>query len=81
MNNSNPADRKKLIYQIKNKNRDAEVVAEIIEKVKESGGIGYAAQKMDEYRNSALEFLTRFPASEYKKSLENLVDFSTSRDK
>ena len=77
---SNFAEKRKIIFQVKNKSRDAKVVAGIIEKVKKSGGIEYATQKMDQYRDAALHFLSQYPESEFRKSLVQLVAFSTSRD-
>ena len=74
-------ERRKIIYQIKNKSQDSKVVAGIIEKVKKSGGIEYATQKMQEYKNAALEFLSQFPESEFKTSLTQLVEFSVNRKK
>ncbi len=74
-------ERRKVIYQIKNKSRDSKVVAEIIGKVKKSGGIEYAAKKMEEYKNSAIKFLSAYPESEFKTSLIQLVEFSVNRKK
>lgn len=74
-------EKRKMIYQIKNKSRDTQIVAEIIEKVKNAGGIEYATQKMEEYKNAALAFLSQFPETEFKTSLIQLVEFSVNRKK
>src|SRR5690606_21959450 len=46
--------RKKIIYIIKNKSTDRRKVAEVIDLVQQSGGIGYAAGKMKEYQQEAI---------------------------
>ncbi|MBU1012483.1 MAG: polyprenyl synthetase family protein [Bacteroidetes bacterium] len=81
LKNSSYIERRKIIYQVKNKSRDPKIVAEIIEKVKQSGGIEYATKHMNHYRNLALDFLKQFPESEFKTSLQTLVEYTTSRNK
>lgn len=73
--------RQELIYIIKNQNRDKEKINFVINKVEEAGGISYATQKMNEYRNSALKILEDFPADETRATLANLVNFTTDRKK
>jgi octaprenyl-diphosphate synthase len=73
--------RKELIYIIKNQNRDKEKINFVISKVEEAGGISYATEKMNEYRNSALKILEDFPADETRATLANLVNFTTDRKK
>lgn len=79
INNSDKATRKKLIYIIKNQNKDAGKVAEVIDIVKKSGGISYAEQKMTAYRDEALAILQEFDNPEIKMALEELVRFTTDR--
>lgn len=81
LKNSSYTERRKIIYQVKNKSRDHKIVAEIIEKVKQSGGIEYATKCMNYYRNLALDFLTQYPESEYRTALQTLVEYTTSRSK
>ena len=73
--------RKELIYIIKNQNTNKEKINFVISKVEEAGGISYATQKMNEYRNSALQILEDFPADETRATLANLVNFTTDRKK
>ena len=79
INNSDKPTRKKLIYIIKNQNKDAGKVAEVIDIVKKSGGISYAEQKMTAYRDEALAILQDFDNPEIKMALEELVRFTTDR--
>lgn len=79
LNTVQPAVRRKIIYTIKNHNKDKEKVQEVIDIVKESGGIAYAQQKMFAYRDEALAILHDFNNAEVKNALEELVRFTTDR--
>lgn len=79
LNNINSAEKRKIIYIIKNQNRDSEKIKYVLQKVTETGGIKYAERKMVEYRNEALEILYTFPEGEIRKGLEELVLFTTDR--
>jgi octaprenyl-diphosphate synthase len=71
--------RRKLIYQLKNENKKPEVVREIIRMVEENGGIAYATEKMNQFRDEALALLHQFPDSDVRQALEKLVRFTTDR--
>jgi octaprenyl-diphosphate synthase len=73
--------KKELIYIIKNQNRKKDKVNFIIETVVKCGGIKYATEKMDFYRDKALQILEEFPASEVRTTLTNLVNYTTIRKK
>ncbi len=79
LNNINATERRKIIYIIKNQNRDQEKIKYVLQKVIETGGIDYAAQKMIEYRDEALNILFEFPDSDVRKGLEELVRYTTDR--
>jgi octaprenyl-diphosphate synthase len=71
--------KRELIYIIKNENKDRNRVDYVIERVQEAGGIAYAAEKMNQYRDEALTILHEFPASDIRQGLEDLVRFTTDR--
>jgi octaprenyl-diphosphate synthase len=73
--------RRFLIYTIKNKNKDKVSVQQVIEAVRQAGGIDYATAKMEEYKQKALAILEAFPASPEKTALADLVRFTTERKK
>lgn len=73
--------KKELIYIIKNQNRKKEKVNFVIESVISNGGIDYAIEKMDFYRDKALQILEEFPISEVRTTLTNLVNYTTVRKK
>src|SRR5258705_5860859 len=79
LNNIPIAEKKKIIYIIKNQNKDPEKIKYVLEKVTETGGIKYAAKKMMEYSDEALAILFEFPGSDVRKGLEELVLFTTDR--
>jgi octaprenyl-diphosphate synthase len=79
MNIVDKPTRRKLIYIIKNHNKDSEKIKYIINKVVEAGGIQYATQKMNAYRDDALKILYEFKDTDTRKGLEELVRFTTDR--
>ncbi len=81
INNAKKSDRRHIIYLIKNHHRNKKKVAEVIDFVRQSGGIEYARQKMFDYRADAIEQLRFFPDSEARRGLESLILFATDRKK
>ncbi len=79
LNKIDNATKRKLIYIIKNENKDPEKINIVIDAVQKAGGIHYAAEKMMVYRDEALAILHEFPESEVRKALEELVRFTTDR--
>lgn len=79
LNNASSTRKREMIYIIKNQNRDAEKVSELIENVKNAGGIAYAEKQMYQYRDEALQILYTFPENEVRNALENLVRYTTDR--
>ncbi|MFZ4523624.1 MAG: polyprenyl synthetase family protein [Bacteroidales bacterium] len=80
LNNSDFMEKRWIINTVKNHHDDAAKVSKLIEKVVSRGGIDYAREKMIEYRGKSLELLSSFPDNEYRKSLEQLVLFTTERN-
>jgi octaprenyl-diphosphate synthase len=72
-------EKRKIIGIVKNDSENSKKVTYVIDFVKKSGGIEYANQKMRGYHAEALQVLNTFPASEYKTSLEDLVQFTIER--
>jgi octaprenyl-diphosphate synthase len=71
--------RRELIYIIKNENKDAKKVKIVIDAVTACGGIIYATEIMNKYRDEALEILNEFEDGEVKNALEQLVRYTTDR--
>ncbi len=79
LNNTDASSRRKLIYIIKNENKDKRKVQEVIDHVVRTGGITYAQNKMTAYRDDALTILHTFPDSDVRSGLEELVRYTTDR--
>lgn len=76
-----PGDKRRTIRVIKNHHDEPARVSEIIKQVNNSGGISYARSKMLEYRQKALDMLAIMPANDARTALEQLVIFTTERNK
>jgi octaprenyl-diphosphate synthase len=81
LNHSDLMEKRWIVNTVKNHNTDHARVERLIEKVNESGGITYAREKMLEYRQKAIDLLNEFPESTYRDSLNQLVVFTTERNK
>jgi octaprenyl-diphosphate synthase len=79
LNKVDASTKRKLIYIIKNNNKEKEKVKEVIGEVIRAGGIEYAQAKMFEYRDEALKILYQFPESQVREGLEELVRYTTDR--
>ncbi|AUC75313.1 polyprenyl synthetase family protein [Olleya sp. Bg11-27] len=81
LNNCSKKDKKWLINSVKNHNKDRKRVNQIIDFVKQNGGLDYAVSKMKTFQEEALLLLKGFPKSEYKDSLELMVNYVIERKK
>ncbi|MEM9897452.1 MAG: polyprenyl synthetase family protein [Bacteroidota bacterium] len=66
---------------VKQASKKKEAVQEVIEFVKRSGGLEYATSVMEKYHQKAKDILRSLPETIYKKSLEDLVQFTIERTK
>ena len=73
--------RKSLIYIIRNKYKSKADIQQVIDTVKEAGGINYASRKMEEYKNNAIAMLHTLNESPERMALEELVRYTTERRK
>jgi octaprenyl-diphosphate synthase len=74
-------DKRKVIYTVRNHSDKPRKVQEVIDFVKESGGIQYATEVMQRYHRESQEILASFPESPYRQSLSQLVQFTIERQK
>ncbi|WP_010134414.1 polyprenyl synthetase family protein [Ochrovirga pacifica] len=81
LNTCSDKDRKWLINSVKNHNTNKKRVKEVISFVKNHGGLEYTITQMQLYKNKALEILKTYPDSEYKSSLETMIDYVVERKK
>ncbi|MEO6489494.1 MAG: polyprenyl synthetase family protein [Ferruginibacter sp.] len=79
LNNVDKSLKKRIIYILKNENKNKESVKFVIDAVIQCGGIRYAETKMNAYRDEALDILNKFNESPVRNALEELVRFTTDR--
>jgi octaprenyl-diphosphate synthase len=70
-----------IVNIIKNHNKNEKKVKEVIELVKQNGGLDYAKKIMLKFYNEALEILDDFEDNEAKTSLKLLLDYVINRKK
>ncbi|PTQ95774.1 octaprenyl-diphosphate synthase [Mucilaginibacter yixingensis] len=81
LKNCEPAERKRIINLVKNHYEENDKIAEIIAFVKRTGGLEYAETQMKRYQDDAFEILNTFPPGDARTGLEQLVRFTTERNK
>ncbi|RYZ95473.1 MAG: polyprenyl synthetase family protein [Sphingobacteriaceae bacterium] len=81
LNNSPSAERKRMITLVKNHNDDPAKIMQIINFVKQTGGLQYAETQMKKYQAEAFEILNTLPEGDARTGLAQLVLFTTERDK
>ncbi len=75
------SEKRRIIQTVKNHHHDNQRVSQLVDMVYDRGGIKYAQEKMTEYRDSSLLTLRTFPESEFRKALEEMVFYTTDRNK
>jgi octaprenyl-diphosphate synthase len=81
LNNCTAKEKKWLINSVKNHNTDKKRVKEIIQFVKDKGGISYTTSQMEDYYTQALAILNEFPETEYRKALALMLEYVIKRKK
>ena len=79
LKNASPQDYKYYFETIKRYNNNPKRVKELIEFVKNSGGLDYAISVMKDFQQKAKQLLSDFPDSEAKKSLVLMLDYVVER--
>jgi octaprenyl-diphosphate synthase len=79
LNNSDWWQRRKIINIVKNESDKPKKVKEVIDFVREKGGLDYASQAMHRLANQAIGILQGMPESLARTHLEALVEFTISR--
>ncbi|HAP01050.1 MAG TPA: polyprenyl synthetase [Bacteroidetes bacterium] len=81
LNNCTSAERKKIVSIIKNHSKEPDKVEDLIEMIKEKKGISYASEKMNQYKDEAINIINQFAETPARDSLSRLVLFTTERKK
>lgn len=80
LNQAKQKDKSKIINIVKNQNEDGDKVREVIDFVQKSKGIEYTIDKMNFYKNKALDLLNSFEDSAARKSLTDLLNYTIERN-
>jgi octaprenyl-diphosphate synthase len=81
LNNCESGERSRILSLIKRKNKNQAKVKELVDLVVSRGGLEYAAEKMNEFREKAIAGIMEFPESESRTALIELVNYTTTRQK
>ncbi len=79
INNASYAEKRRIINTIKKHNQNTLKVTELIDLVYSKGGIDYALQMMEVYKQEAISLLMTLPDVPARTSLQNLIAFTTER--
>ncbi|MCF8345670.1 MAG: polyprenyl synthetase family protein [Bacteroidales bacterium] len=81
LNQSSPSDRRSIMKLIRNGSMDKGKISRIVQFVENKGGLAYAEERMNEFKNNALSVLENFPDSAARMSLKNLILFTVERNR
>ena len=79
LNKVDRATRKRIIYIVKNEKENKDQLSWVIDEVIKAGGIDYSIQKMNAFKEEAIQELHHFPDNPIRKGLEDMVRFVTDR--
>ncbi|MEI7503703.1 MAG: polyprenyl synthetase family protein [Paludibacter sp.] len=80
LQNSTVEERKSIVTMLDNKDFSTENVQTITKFTLQKGGVEYAIEQMEAYKNKAIEELNGFADSEMKQSLIMCAEFAASRN-
>ena len=78
--NTQGAEREKVLSMIENKDFAPENIQFITRFALENGGVEYALERMESFKNKAIEELNGFADSDVKKSLVKCAEYTASRE-
>jgi octaprenyl-diphosphate synthase len=80
LNNSDYWTRRKMINLVKNESHVQSKVNQVIDFVKNSDGLNFTRQRMQEYHHEALTLINQCPTNDANTKLVNLVNYVIDRD-
>ncbi len=81
LNKCSHKEREWIINSVKRFNKDPKRIKALIKFVKDRGGLDYAVSKMKSFQQDALKLIQDYPNTQYKSSLEMMVDYVINRKK
>ena len=81
LQHSSASEKRKILTLVRRHNKNDKKIKEVIQFVKDKGGIEYTEKIMTEYGERALRVLDNYPDCETKESLKELVKYTLNRKK
>ncbi len=81
LHNTTSSEKRKILSLVRRHNKNDNKIKEIVQFVKDKGGIEYTEKIMLGYGDRAMEILKKYPNSEARESLIELVNYTVSRKK
>ncbi len=81
LDQSDEKERRRILRELKKKHKGQEKVQELVKLVVDRGGLDYASEQMNVYRDRAIAKIKAFPETEARASLIELVNYVTTRKK
>jgi octaprenyl-diphosphate synthase len=81
LNNATRSEKRHIINLVKNHSHETAKVKEVVDFAIEKGGLEYAIEKMNLYKERSLEILMKLPENDSRNALEALIHFATNRNK
>jgi octaprenyl-diphosphate synthase len=80
LNQGSSAEKRRMLSIVRKKGKTASDLSEVSRFITEKGGFAYAEKVMQEYHQRALNQLSGYPDSEYKRALIAFVGYITTRE-
>jgi octaprenyl-diphosphate synthase len=80
INQCDYSERRKILKIVGNSKKNNDKVLQVVNFVKDKGGLEYSENKMNEYKQKALDILNKYPSSEAKTNLSALVNYIAVRN-
>jgi octaprenyl-diphosphate synthase len=81
LNNCDSKTKSKIKYILKNNNKNKKDIQYVIDEVVKNGGIIYTEKMMQKYIDEAKTLLNKWPESEAKKAMDELINYTIERKK
>jgi octaprenyl-diphosphate synthase len=81
LSKASPKEKQKILKIVRRHNKNSTKVKEVVSFVKSSGGIEYTIDRMNQYKDKAIDILNKYPDSDERKALITLVEYAVERVK
>ena len=81
LDNSDKKEKRRILNEVKRKHKNTAKVQELVNLVVERGGLDYATEQMNQYKNRAISKINELPESDSRNALVELVNYVTTRKK